>query len=290
MCAAGPERPPSDASRTRRPRSLLGRRRLWTVTRARSAGERRFQCAGVVFRRRGDSGTGTILAHMHPASREASPPRPLSSDEPPLPMTRALMSASVPTVRRVAGALALVLLGCAGTARAQGAPTLEWELLGLEDEPLTSLFFAPGPAGDGSADTLYSGGVRGLWRREPSGAWSSSLCDPCSADHAARTREGYLLVGAAAGATRLDRSTDGGQTWEQDVFDHVTALYQSTLPALGGAVYGGAYPFWRSLEGGAEGSWEPLGWPGGETASLGEVRGGALLPDGDRKSTRLNSS
>src|SRR5690606_8863100 len=32
--------------------------------------------------------------------------------------------------------------------------------------------------------------------------------------------------------------------------------------------------------GGAEGSWEPLGWPGGETASLGEVRGGALLPDG----------
>src|SRR5690606_34521626 len=163
---------------------------------------------------------------------------------------------------------------------AQGAPTFEWELLGLEDEPLTSLFFAPGPAGDGSADTLYSGGVRGLWRREPSGAWSSSLCDPCSADHAARTREGYRLVGAPAGATRLDRSTDGGQTWEQDVFGYVAVLHQSTLPALGGAVYACIIACSRSFDGGAEGSWEALGSLGGEAASLGEVREAPQLPDG----------
>src|SRR5690606_16155227 len=126
----------------------------------------------------------------------------------------------------------------------------------------------------------YAHGNYGLKRRKPDGLWSGNLCDPCYAEFAIRTKEGYLLVGARAGATDVDRSTDGGLTWERDVFDHVTALYQSTLPALGGAVYGGAYPFWRSLEGGAEGSWVPLGWPGGETAVLGEVRGGALLPDG----------
>src|SRR5690606_2062193 len=196
-------------------------------------------------------------------------------------MTRAPLSASAPTVRKVMGALALVLLGCAGTARAQGAPTLEWELLGLEDEPLTSMFFAPGPADDGSADTLYVGGVRGLWRREPSSAWSGSLCDPCSADHAARTREGYLLVGAPAGATRVDRSTDGGQTWERDVLDFgVTALFQSTLPSLGGAVYGCSYPCWRSFDDGAEGSWEEVGLAPGEVAALGEVREVIQIPEG----------
>src|SRR5690606_21600622 len=126
----------------------------------------------------------------------------------------------------------------------------------------------------------YAHGNYGLKRRKPDGLWSGNLCDPCYAEFAIRTKEGYLLVGARAGATDVDRSTDGGQTWERDVFDGVTTLFQSTVPALGGAVYGCSYPCWRSFDGGAEGSWEPLGWPGGETASLGEVRGGALLPDG----------
>src|SRR5690606_22846876 len=126
----------------------------------------------------------------------------------------------------------------------------------------------------------YAHGNYGLKRRKPDGLWSGNLCDPCYAEFAIRTKEGYLLVGARAGATDVDRSTDGGQTWERDVFDGVTTLFQSTVPALGGAVYGCSYPCWRSFDDGAEGSWEPLGWPGGETASLGEVRGGAQLPDG----------
>src|SRR5690606_15557513 len=155
-----------------------------------------------------------------------------------MPVVGTALSGSAPIILRSAGALVLVLLGCAGTVRAQGAPSFEWELLGLEDKPLDGAFFAPGPAEDGSADTLYAHGYRGLWRRTPDGLWSGNLCEPCGVDFAIRTKVGYLLVGARAGATDVDRSTDGGLTWERDVFDGVTTLFQSTVPALGGAVYG----------------------------------------------------
>src|SRR5690606_40547603 len=94
---------------------------------------------------------GVLRPRRRHDCRPAAPRADAGADAPP--MTCAFLSASVPATLRAAGALVLVFLACAGwyagTVRAQGAPTFEWELLGLEDEPLTSMFFAPGPADDG---------------------------------------------------------------------------------------------------------------------------------------------
>ena len=113
------------------------------------------------------------------------------------------------------------------------------------------------------------------------------------------TASGALLAGAPGGPTRIDRSTDGGRTWDRVVVDtHAGCLYQSTLPALGGAVYacGGDDPtdpdpdapdrVWRSLADGQAGTWEPLGAVGslgdeaGWIEALAEVLPSAVYPEG----------
>ncbi len=97
------------------------------------------------------------------------------------------------------------------------------------------------------------------------------------------TKEGYLLIGSEAGpGSDGGRSTDGGFIWEHDVIGvSVTELFQSTLPALGGAVYAcnGAYCA-RSFEGGAAGSWIAGDLMGGQPDALAEVPPSEALPEG----------
>jgi hypothetical protein len=131
--------------------------------------------------------------------------------------------------------LALVSL----PARAQGGPPITWETYPVFafDGRATALAFLPGPAPDGSSDTLFAGAYDGVWRYDPTtDSWANTCL--CAGEDLARTSEGYLLAGAPAGGTSIDRSTDGARTWEEDVFpDGASVIFTSTLPALGGAVY-----------------------------------------------------
>ncbi len=86
-----------------------------------------------------------------------------------------------------------------------------------------------------------------------------------------------------------------GRTWQNNIItipiivnglpaEHscgVVALLQSTLPALGGAIYAGCGPeVWRSFQGGAFHTWEIVGEPGGELRALFELPVSSALPEG----------
>ena len=158
------------------------------------------------------------------------------------------------------------------------APAVQWESLGLG--PVEAFTILPGPAADGSRDVLLAlggvpdpaivGGYRAetvrrlpgeaTWRIDP----STGISYP---EDYLVTRSGALLAGAPSGATRIDRSTDGGRTWTRAVAPvGVFCFLQTTGPALGGAVYAcgrsddnepGPNPpdrVWRSLADGAAGT------------------------------------
>ncbi len=167
-------------------------------------------------------------------------------------------------------------LALAAAASAQTAPpAVTWEPHGLQDFGIDALVFAPGPAPDGSLDTLYTVDVTrwrfgdpgnlppyGVHRLPPGGDWSSSLCDPCSPNVITRTASGTLLVAAQAGATRVNRSTDGGRTWRKNVLDEGVYCLYAASEAFDHAVFAceNVGPVWRSPDG-APGTWEPLGYP-----------------------------
>jgi photosystem II stability/assembly factor-like uncharacterized protein len=182
------------------------------------------------------------------------------------------------------------MLAAAPVVMAQTVPPLTWELVGTEESVvyesrIDGLAFRKGAAPDGSLDTLYTPGRGGIFRFVPgAGDWERICAQArCSTFYIEATKEGYLLIGMEAGPSSDGlRSTDGGFTWEDDVIGvSVTELFQSTLPALSGAVYAcnGAFCS-RSFEGGAAGSWIEGDLMGGQPDALAEVAPSESFPEG----------
>ena len=106
------------------------------------------------------------------------------------------------------------------------------------------------------------------------------------------TDAGTLLGSAPGGPTRVDRSTDGGRTWQRAVAGErgrFEVFFQPTLPALRDAqgrrpILGGSQGIHRSYGDGAPGTWEVIAEApdgvGGEIVALGEVPPSPALPDG----------
>ncbi|MEL6445881.1 MAG: T9SS type A sorting domain-containing protein [Bacteroidota bacterium] len=113
-----------------------------------------------------------------------------------------------------------------------------WEFIGPAPLPVDAIVLKNGTTPDGSADTLYatgSGSVE-LRRITSDDTWSESLKGRAlTPDLLGLTAEGYLLTHANA---IIDRSTDGGQTWELEVYreNRVSCFLQTTLPVFAGAV------------------------------------------------------
>ncbi|MDX1531045.1 MAG: hypothetical protein R3362_05930, partial [Rhodothermales bacterium] len=157
---------------------------------------------------------------------------------------------------------ALLAAAGAGDVRAQ-APAPEpvaWELLGLEEAEITALAFAPGPAADGALDTLYASGFDGLFRLVSGAGWSGDVGPAGPPVHLTVTEGGHLLAGDEAGPLEVERSTDGGQAWEEALNEHVRCLYTAT-PTLGSAVLACERnePYLRRSADGAAGTWTRLG-------------------------------
>ncbi len=187
---------------------------------------------------------------------------------------------------------ALVLTAAALPVAAQSPPT--WEGLGLfpavpyADNYNVLHVPADGAAGgDPAQDDVFLVSSSGVFRYDPAlndesyGPWEvrSATGSPTGG---VLTAQRTLLVGAPAGSTQLDRSTDAGRTWDRGVhFPGVSALFQSTIPALGGALYagGGGYAL-RSLTDGTRTSWLRVGNTGGEEVAFGEVPPSPSLPNG----------
>ncbi len=173
---------------------------------------------------------------------------------------------------------------------AQTPPPLTWELVGtgqgdLLRSRIEGIAFRAGQDPDGSVDTLYAVNVLGVFRFVPgANDWERTCAQSqCRAEFMTSTTEDYLLIGSRAGTgSDGERSTDGGFTWEHGVIGHgISVLFQSTLPALDGAVYAcGSYSCSRSYDGGTAGSWLGGGPMGGEPAALAEVVPSASLPEG----------
>ena len=185
---------------------------------------------------------------------------------------------------------ALVPLQIATTHASAQTPTVAWELAGdaqgeMANEGTKGLAFLTGITQDGSLDTLYAANYSGVFRLDPDASEWSLLCElsRCRAEFIVVTKEGSLIIGSRAGTTSDGvRSIDGGATWERDIIGvGVSTFLQSTLSALGGAVYAGnASSLGWSYDGGEPGTWvfgDPLG---GEPIDLVEVQPSVSLPDG----------
>ena len=198
--------------------------------------------------------------------------------------------------------LALALVAGAGSLPVHAQAPLQWQLYGepyrdgaLYNTDFASLTIVPGSTI--GADTVFAASISGVWKRVQGGQ-SSVMQDltSTSAQNIVTTSAGYLLAGSRAGNGGDGmRSTNGGRSW---FFSNITipirvnglpvergcgvvALLQSTLPALGGAVYAGCGPeVWRSYEAGAFHTWAVIGEPGGELTELREMPRSAMLPDG----------
>ena len=197
--------------------------------------------------------------------------------------------------------LALALVAGASNRPVQAQAPIQWQLFGMPylDGSVynTQLFDVAILSQAGvSADTVYIA-ASGLWKtnqNDMSGVMEDM--DSGSTRVIEITTEGYILAGARAGSIADGmRSTDGGRSW---FYDNITipirvnglpvergcgvvALFQSTLPALGGAVYAGCGPeVWRSYQGGAFHSWAVVGEPGGELGVMSEMPPSAMLPEG----------
>ena len=184
---------------------------------------------------------------------------------------------------------ALVLTAAALPAVAQPSPT--WEGLGLfrvnpGADVISNVLHVPTDGSSG--DDVFLVSISGVFRYDPVlddesyGPWERRCHVVCAPMFGILTGRGSMLIGAPGGPVQLDRSTDAGRTWDRGVhFPGVSALFQSTNPALGGALYagGGGYAL-RSLTDGTRNSWLPLGNTGGEEVAFGEVPPSPALPNG----------
>ena len=183
--------------------------------------------------------------------------------------------------------LAAVLLTSAAAAQT-------WEQIppasnyGSTIERVNRLTFLPGPTAEGSLvivghhTLLYDPSRAGEAHLYP---WVSIGTLTDGVEYITVTTAGTLLGGAPSGA-ETDRSTDRGQTWEQDVYSFVTDIYQTSLPGLVGPEGHGAIfvstgrSAVRSFGDGARGTWETLGVIGGEVVAFGEAPPSVALPQG----------
>ena len=151
--------------------------------------------------------------------------------------------------------LAVALVACSVPALVAQAPAtppiITWERVGDLQGGL-DLLFSPGPTGDTLLAVGLGGefGNLGVYRLAPGDtAWSDDLHpQPGSPFSSWRLASGAILIGAPAGPITIDRSADGGRTWDRVHDEHVYGLYQrpSNAAALAGAfqasdgVYGSA--------------------------------------------------
>ena len=185
--------------------------------------------------------------------------------------------------------VALLLALMSGAAVAQPLPT--WEGLGLfrvnpGADVVSNVLHVPteGPSGD----DVFLVSLAGVFRYDPLlddesyGPWERRCHVVCAPTGGVLTAQRTLLINAPVGSVQLDRSTDAGRTWDRGVhFPGVSALFQSTIPALGGALYagGGGYAL-RSLTDGTRNSWLSLGNTGGDEVAFGEIPPSPALPGG----------
>ena len=121
-----------------------------------------------------------------------------------------------------------------------------------------------------------------MWKIRPDGGYTNLYRRSCN--YAVRVSERVIVAGSGSGTCGNGfRSTDGGRTWVLDGLarEGIVALFQSTLPALGGATFMGDAPTVRfSLGAGAPGTWSPQVEVGGEPSVFGEVPVSAAYPNG----------
>lgn len=196
---------------------------------------------------------------------------------------------------------ALAFVAGASSAGAQAPLALRWELYGnayRDGEPyavdLSFIDFVQGP--DVHNDALYTGSLSGVWRRNSGPDEAMEDLSYLSSQHIVITRQGGIITGSRAGnGGDGSLSVDSGVTWQTNVITlpviynglpvergcGVVALLQSTLPALGGAVYAGCGPeIWRPFGGGAFHTWAYVGGAGGELRDLFELPVSPALPEG----------
>ena len=196
--------------------------------------------------------------------------------------------------------LCLAAVALAGAAVAQ--PAVTWEQVPHPPNYGTPSLDARGiaflPAAPGLPDTLLAilNGI--VHRLDPDGATDPEyhpwirLPRVGSPSFIVATDAGTLLVSDLAGSTNVERSVDGGRTWQRRVAgDHngASALFQPMLPALRDAqgrrpILAGLQGIRRSYGDGARGTWEVIAEApdgvGGEIVALGEVPPSPALPDG----------
>ena len=195
--------------------------------------------------------------------------------------------------------LALLLASAvpASPVEAQGEAVVSWERLPTFGDDDTTpprydyLAFLPTEDGSGpvAGHDMYV--VSSFWGRflfdpdaddERWGAWR--LLRRGGPDTGFVSAEGTLFAASPGGATDVDRSADRGLTWEREVHDGATVLYQSRLPAFRGPSGHGAVVavqsrLCRSLDDGRAGTWD-CGPYSGRTFGAGEVPPSAALPEG----------
>ena len=145
---------------------------------------------------------------------------------------------------------------------------------------LNGIFSVPGMTPD--ADTLYVFGDAGIWKISGSQSPVELYRESCTS--VVRAAVNVLVAGSRSGAfSEGYRSTNGGRTWIQGGLarEGIVALFQSTLPALGGATFMGDGPTVRFSRGaGAPGTWSPQVEVGGEPSVFGEVPVSEAYPNG----------
>ncbi|MEM8602194.1 MAG: sialidase family protein, partial [Bacteroidota bacterium] len=171
-----------------------------------------------------------------------------------------------------------------GSAAALHAQEVTWEDIGPVEGVAERLTLVVGPTA--STDTVFvAGGSTDLRRYPPGGPWSEALHGPAlPAVDFVVTKEGYYL----AESIPMDRSTDGGRTWQRGVYDsnQISCFLQTTLPVFAGAVVAcrRIAALLRSDDGGATWATLPITPVSGEgTGSLwdlAEVPVSAALPAG----------
>jgi hypothetical protein len=171
---------------------------------------------------------------------------------------------------RIVGILAVLLPAWPSSAQ----PVLQWELVGQLGGDVNSLAVKPGPAADGSTDTVFVAHENGLGRYSPGTPFVPDVYSRCGIEHVAVTREGNLLVGSRAGCMGDPRlSTDGGRTFEVVIPDH--SLYcgglQTTVASTGGALYACTGGLHRSFDGGGLGTWYALAMSGAASTPIDRI-------------------
>ena len=196
----------------------------------------------------------------------------------------------------------VLIVAAAFTGAAAAQPTVTWEQVpppsNYGSPSINAVGVAFRPAVEGLPDTLFAVLQSIVYRLDPDAATDPEyypwvrLTPVGAPNFVGVTDAGTLLLSDIAGSTNVDRSTDGGRTWQREVAGvnvGSSFLFESTLPSLRDRqgrrpVFAGVRAIHRSYGDGAPGTWETLAEApdgvGGEVVALGEVPPSPALPAG----------